>query len=289
MAQPAPSRGWQFMDLEAVKGGREDAEARSQSNRPAPDGPVRARLAVRRERNPMFTVRRDEDRHHLRRRRQESWRTFFGQSRLNARADGFGALTSLDESRFAPGAGTTRHVHREVEIVTYVREGALAHEDSLGRSGVIHAGEFQRMTAGSGLRHGETNASGSGWAHIFQVGVRPSERGLEPSHEQQRFPAAERRGLLRVVASPDGRGRSLRLHLDALLYSAILDPGQHLIHELSVGRAAWLHLVEGSVSLGDVLLLRGDGAAITAERAVSLTAQDASEILLLDLLPGWAW
>ena len=150
----------------------------------------------------------------------------------------------------------------------------------MGRSGVIQAGEFQRMTAGRGLRHSETNASRTEWAHVFQIWLRPSEAGLEPGHEQKRFSAAERRGGLCVVASPDARRGSLRIHQDALVYSAMLDPGQHVIHELSQGRSAWLHLVQGEVTLGDIVLTTGDGAGVTAEPAVSLTAREETEILL---------
>ncbi len=231
----------------------------------------------------MITLRRATERHHDRRRKQEVWHTFYPEDLADAFADGFGALEILNEDRLPPGGGVPRHPHRDAEIVTYVREGALAHEDSMGRSGVIHAGEFQRMTAGRGIRHSETNASRTDWAHVFQIWLRPSEAGLEPSHEQKRFCAAERRGFLCVVASPDGRSGSLRIHQDALMYSAMLDPGQHVVHELSQGRSAWLHLVQGEVTLGDVVLTTGDGAAVTAERAVSLTAREETEILLLDL------
>ncbi len=231
----------------------------------------------------MITLRRANERHHDRRRKREVWHTFHPEDRADALAGGFGTLEILDEDRLPPGAGVPRHPHRDAEIVTYVREGSLAHEDSMGRSGVIHAGEFQRMTAGRGIRHSETNASRTDWAHVFQIWLRPSEAGLEPSHEQKRFSAAERRGGLCVVASPDARRGSLPIHQDALVYSAMLDPGQHVIHELSQGRRAWLHLVQGEVTLGDTVLTTGDGAGVTAEPAVSLTAREETEILLVDL------
>ena len=234
----------------------------------------------------MITLRRGNERHHDQRRKQEVWRTF-RPDRADALAGVFGALEILDEDRLPPGAGVARHPHRYAEIVTYVREGALAHEDSMGRSGVIHAGEFQRMTAGRGIRHSERNASRTDWAHVFQIWLRPSEAGLETSHEQKRFSAAERRGGLCVVASPDARRGSLRIHQDALVYSAMLDPGQHVIHELTHGRSAWLHVVEGEVTLGDAVLTTGDGAGVTGEPAVSLTAREETEILLVDLCkPG---
>lgn len=233
----------------------------------------------------MITLRRAKERHHDCRRKQEVWLTFYSEDRADPLADGFGALEILNEDRVPPGAGVPRHRQHDAEIVTYVRKGALAYEDSIGRSGVIHAGEFQHMTAGRAVRHSETNASRSDWAHVFQIWLRPSEAGLEPIQEQKRFSAAERRGGLCVVASPDAQRGSLRVHQDALLYSAMLRPGQHVIHELADGRSAWLHLVEGEALLGDIVLTTGDGAGITGERAVSLTAREETEILLVDLGP----
>jgi len=231
----------------------------------------------------MITLRRAQERRHDRRGRQRSWLTFYPQNRADPLAGGFGALESLDEVRLSPGAGVPRRQPRDAEILTYVREGALAYEDSTGHSGVIHAGEFQRMTAGRAIRHGATNASRSDWTHVFQMWLHPSEAGLEPNQEQKRFCAAERRGGLCVVASQDARRGSLRIHQDASLYSAMLDPGEHVVHELSPGRSTWLHLVQGEATLGDLVLSTGDGAGVTAERAVSLTAREETEILLLDL------
>ncbi|HTE55961.1 MAG TPA: pirin family protein [Kofleriaceae bacterium] len=221
-------------------------------------------------------------RRHDRRRKRDAWLTF--EPRVGADpCAGFGALELLDEDRLQPGASIARRPRQAAEIITYVREGALAYEDSTGRSGVIHAGEFQRLTAGPAMRHSETNASRTEPAHIFQIWVRPSGAELEPGREQKRFSAADRRGGLCVIASPDARRGSLRIGQDALVYSAMLDPGQHVVHALSQGRGAWLHLVHGEVSLGDVVLTTGDGAGITADRAVSLTAREQSEILLFDL------
>jgi len=220
------------------------------------------------------------EREHDGSRKHEAWLTF---SMANQANDGFGSLETLNEWRMGPGAGVPRHRHHDVEIVSYVREGALAYEDAMGCSGVVQAGEFQRMTAGSGMRHNETNASRSDGAQVFQMGLRSWEAGLDPGYEQKRFSAAERRHGLCIVASPDSRRGSLRIHQDALIYSAMLDPGQHVVHELSPGRMAWLHLVQGEAALGDVILTTGDGAGLKGERAVSLTAREETEILLLDL------
>jgi quercetin 2,3-dioxygenase len=231
----------------------------------------------------MITLRRAKQRYHDQRRKQEVWLTFHPQARADPLADGFGALELLDEDRLAPGGYLAPHPHHDADIVTYVREGALAYDDSAGRSGVIQAGEFQRTTVGRGSRHSETNASRTEAAHVFQLWLRSAQAGLESGHEQKRFSAAERRGALCVVASPDARRGSLRVHEDALLYSAMLAPGKHVVHELGQGRRAWLHVVEGEATLGDVVLSTGDGAGITAERAVSLTAREETEILLVDL------
>jgi quercetin 2,3-dioxygenase len=231
----------------------------------------------------MIAVRRGKERHHDQRRKREVWLTFYPQDRADPLADGFGTLEFLDEDRVPPGAGIPRRPYDDAEIITYVCEGAITYEDSKGRSGVIQTGEFQRMTAGSGIIRGEANASRTEWAHVFRISLRPSQAGREPGYEQKRFSAAECRGRLRVVASPDARGGSLRMHQDALVYSALLETGQHVVHELSPGRRAWLHVVQGEVTLGDVVLTTGDGAGVAAERVVSLTALANASILLLDV------
>ncbi|MDD5306805.1 MAG: pirin family protein [Deltaproteobacteria bacterium] len=231
----------------------------------------------------MITLRRAMERHHVRRRKQEVWLTFFPQDRTDPLADGFGALETLDESRLSPGAIVAPRLRHEAEIVTHVLAGSLAQGDSTGWSGVIHAGEFQRMTTGRSVRHSERNASQTDRVHIFQMSLRPCESDLDCAHEQRLFSMAERRGVLCVVASPDGRRGSLRVHEDALIYSAMLDVGQHLVHELPQGRLAWLHVVRGEIVLGDLVLATGDGVGVAAELAVSFTAREKTEILLLDL------
>lgn len=231
----------------------------------------------------MITLRRAEERHHDRRRKREVWLTFFPRGEADPLAGGFGALEILDEVRLPPGACAPRRPYRDAEIVTYVRQGALACQNSTGGPAVVQAGEFQRTTAGRGMRHRETNASLTDWAQVFQISLRPAQADLEPGHEQKRFSAAERRGWPCIVGSPDGRRGSLLIHQDALVFSALLDPGKHVVHELLPGRSAWLHMVQGEAKLGDLVLTTGDSAGVTAERAVSLTAQEATEMLLLDL------
>ena len=220
----------------------------------------------------MIRLRRAKEREHDRR-----------NERSGGLTPGPGEPLDLDEDRLAPGAGFPPHARSDVELVTYVREGTLAYEDSTGRAGVIRAGEFQCMTVGRGVRHAEKNASRSAEAHIFRIWLHPAQGELAPGHEEKRFSAAQRRGGLCVVASSDARKGSLRIHQDALVFSALLDPGQHVVHELSQGRSAWLHLVQGEVALGDQILSTGDGAGVTAARAVSFTARERTEVLMLDV------
>jgi redox-sensitive bicupin YhaK (pirin superfamily) len=148
---------------------------------------------------------------------------------------------------------------------------------------VLHAGEFRRLTAGCGYRRDENNASRVEWARVFEVGLRPLEAGLEFGLEQKRFSVAERRGGLRLIGSLDGDKGSLHIHQDAQIYSAILEPGQHAVHELVGARSAWLHVIRGEVQLGDTVLVTGDGAGIATERSVSFTARLDAEVLLVDL------
>lgn len=232
---------------------------------------------------PVITLRRAKDRHYDRRREQEVWQTFYTEKRADAHTDGFGSLELLNENLLPPGASLPRCPDRDTEIVTYVQKGALAQEDSTGYSGVIHAGEFQRMIAGNGVCYNERNASQSEVARLFQIWLRPSKLGLNRNLEQKRFSIAERRSVLCVVASPDGREGSLCVHQDALIYSAMLDRGRHLVHGLSPRRIAWLHVVSGEATLGDLVLAMGDGVGVTTEHAVSFTATVDTEILLFDL------
>jgi len=230
----------------------------------------------------VIVLRRGSERLCVRHRKQEVWRTFDPLNRADPLADGFGALSALDEIHLSPSAGVTPRPDQQAEVVTYVLEGALAQEDSTGRSEVIRVDEFQRITTGR-VRHSERNASQGAAARLFRLSLHPAVAELDCTREHKLFPVAERRGVLRVVASPDGRRGSLRLHQDALVCSSILDPGQHLIHELKPGHSVWLHFVHGEAAVGGHILFGGDGAGVTDEPAVSLTARERSEILLIDL------
>jgi hypothetical protein len=237
----------------------------------------------------MITLRRDDERHHEQHRQQSVWLTFYPRDRANPFADGFGALESLSENRLPPRARAPRLLHHKVEILTYVREGALVYEDSSGRSGVLHAGEFQLLSVTGAIRRSETNASQTRWAQVFQIWLRLPQGRFVSDERLKRFSVAERRGNLCLLASPDSRRGSLRMYQDACLYSALLNPGQHLVHELAPGRGAWLHLVQGKATCGGSILRTGDGVGITAERAVSLTAEEETEILLFDLSGPMSW
>jgi len=241
----------------------------------------------------MITLRRNTDRRHVQRGKHDIWLTFYPQDRAGPVTDGFGALVALNEMRFPPGGASTPHPREAAEIVTYVYRGALAQEDSTGSSGVVYAGEFQWMTVGRGIRYKEANALKTDDARFFRISLLPTEAGLDPAYEQMRFPVAQRHNLLCVIASPDGRKSSLRILQDALIYSSILDPGHHLVHELLPGRSAWLHVICGEAALQEIILTEGDGVGVTIEPSVSVTAQEKSEILLIDLGPkprplaGW--
>jgi quercetin 2,3-dioxygenase len=223
----------------------------------------------------VLALRRSGERHHVRHNHRDAWLTFGPRD-----VDAFDALERFEENRIPAGLGVPSSQDHEAEIVTYVREGAIAYEDGSGQSGIIHAGEF-RCTAA--VRSRSVNVSRTHEAHVFRTWLRPSVVGLEPRREQKRFSAAERRGALCVVASPDARKGSLRLHGDAVVFSALLETGQHVVHELAAGRSAWLHLVQGEAGVADLILADGDGLGFRGERAVSLTALRPAEILLFDL------
>ncbi len=196
---------------------------------------------------------------------------------------GFGVLRVVNEDRVRPGAGFPRHAHRDMEIISYVLGGALEHKDSLGTGSVIRAGDVQRMTAGTGIRHSEYNHSREECVHFLQMWIVPEEPGLEPSYEQRTIPEPERRNTLRLVASRDGRERSLTIHQDVELYLASIGAGRSVHHDLDAKRGAWVQVAKGTVALDSYSLHAGDGAAISHEEGVSLTASEPADVLLFDL------
>jgi len=197
---------------------------------------------------------------------------------------GFGPLRVINEDRVTPGAGFDTHGHRDMEIISYVLEGALEHKDSIGTGSVIRPGDVQRMSAGTGVRHSEFNHSADAPVHFLQIWLLPEREGLAPSYEQKNFPPTEKQGKLRLVVSPDGRDGSLTIHQDALIYAAVLDEGDKLSYSLNSGRKAWVQIVRGSLDLNGEWLRTGDGAAVDDVASLSLAAHsDDTEFLLFDL------
>jgi len=196
---------------------------------------------------------------------------------------GFRALRVINEDRVAPGRGFGRHPHRDMEIISYVLEGALEHKDSMGHGSTIRPGDVQRMSAGTGVTHSEFNASSDETVHFLQIWIVPERRGLEPSYEQRTFAVDEKQNRFRLVASRAGRDGSVTVQQDAELYVALLDAGAEVHHELAAGRHAWLQLTRGAVRLNGVALAAGDGAALSGERGVRVEAVETAELLLFDL------
>jgi redox-sensitive bicupin YhaK (pirin superfamily) len=196
---------------------------------------------------------------------------------------GFRSLRVINEDIVQPGHGFPMHPHRDMEIITYILEGALEHQDSLGTGSVIRPGDGQRMSAGKGIRHSEKNPSQTDPAHLLQIWILPERQGLEPSYEQKAFPAEEKRGKLRLIAAPGGEDGAVTIHQDAKLYVSLLEPGQEVIHQLGKGRHAWLQVAKGAVDLNGNSLTQGDGAAISYEQKLKFKGREIAEILLFDL------
>ena len=190
----------------------------------------------------------------------------------------------MNDDRIAGGAGFPTHPHRDMEIVTYVLDGALEHRDSMGNGSVIRPGDVQYMSAGTGVAHSEFNASEKEPVHLYQIWMFPDKQGYKPAYGQKNFSEAEKRGKLRVVASPDGREGSVKIRQDNELYATVLGNGETVKHELKPERHAYVQVAKGSVTLNGKKLETGDGAAISQEKSVELTGIDEAEVLLFDLL-----
>ena len=232
----------------------------------------------------MITIRPAEERGHASHGWLDSYFTFSFADYQDSKHMGFRHLRVINDDRVAPGMGFGMHPHRDMEILTYVLEGALEHKDSMGNGSVIRPGRVQRMSAGTGITHSEINPSQTDPVHLLQIWVFPEQRGLPPGYEEREFPEEERRGRLRLIASRDGREDSTRWNQDADLYATLLSPGQGVSHSLKPGRHAWLHLARGAARLNDLALKGGDGAAISEEAGVTLRAEADSEALLFDLV-----
>jgi hypothetical protein len=231
----------------------------------------------------MINIRKSADRGYFDHGWLQTYHTFSFGEYHDPQQMGFRSLRVINEDRVAPRQGFGMHGHRDMEIVTYVLEGALEHRDSMGNGEVLRPGEFQRMTAGTGIRHSEFNPSDGDWVHLYQIWLLPEAKGLEPSYEQRAFSRDERAGRLRLVADPTGKDGSLNIRQDARIYLATLENDQTLSQEIAPGRHAWLQVLRGSVEVVDYVLTAGDGAAFSDESSVTLHTTAGGEIMLFDL------
>ena len=213
----------------------------------------------------------------------DSWHSFSFAGYHDPRHMGFGALRVINEDRVAAGTGFGTHGHRDMEIVSYVLDGALAHKDSMGNGSVIRPGDVQRMSAGTGVMHSEFNARQDGATHFLQIWIEPERRGIEPGYEERRFEAADKRGRLRLIASPDGADGSVTIHQQVRLYAVLLEGDERARLAIAPGRRAYVHVARGSVSLNGTPLSAGDAAKLVGEAAVELDRGIGAEVLVFDL------
>lgn len=231
----------------------------------------------------MIQVRKAQDRGHANHGWLDTYHTFSFASYRDPQHMGFRSLRVMNEDFVQPGQGFGTHPHNDMEIVTYVLEGALEHKDSMGNGEVLRPGEFQRMSAGTGITHSEFNPSGAEPVHLYQIWLFPERKGIEPSYEQKRFSTEERHNRLRLVASRNAEDGSLLIHQDARIYLSNMEAGHTVNHQLPPGRHAWLQVLRGHVSLNGTALDRSDGAAVSEEATLTIQADDDAEIMLFDL------
>jgi redox-sensitive bicupin YhaK (pirin superfamily) len=231
----------------------------------------------------MITIRRSEDRGLADHGWLKSLHSFSFADYYDPAHMGFGNLRVINEDRIAPGTGFGTHGHRDMEIVSYVLDGALAHKDSMGHGATITPGEVQRMSAGTGVRHSEYNHAPERETHFLQIWIVPSERGIAPGYEQKRFDDADKRGRLRLVAAPDGREGAVTLHADAAIHAGLFDGDESAALPLRPGRLGYVHVARGEVEVNGHALRAGDAAMLRDEPRVSLARGLAAEVLVFDL------
>lgn len=231
----------------------------------------------------MLTLRPHDQRGHADHGWLNSWHSFSFADYYDPNEMGFSVLRVINDDSVAPGGGFPTHGHQDMEIVSYVLDGALAHRDSLGNGSIIRPGDVQRMSAGRGIRHSEFNASDAEPVHFLQIWLLPAERGIEPGYEQKYFAPETKRNRLCLVASSDGRDGSVTLHQDASLYAGLFSPGATVAYDLAPGRKAYLHLARGNMRLNGQALATGDGAKVSDEARLELQGESEAEILLFDL------
>lgn len=233
----------------------------------------------------MIHVRKSADRGHFDFGWLDTHHTFSFGDYHDQRFMGFSALRVINEDTVAAGHGFPTHPHRDMEIITYILDGALEHKDSLGTGSVIRPGEVQRMTAGTGITHSEANPLKDQATRLLQIWILPKERNLKPSYEQTAFSTEERQGKLRLVGSPDGRDGSVTIHQDVNLYASLLKAGETVTLGLKPERFAWLQVAAGKVTLNGEVAAQGDGVAVAQESQISVTGVEDAEVLLFDLPP----
>lgn len=231
----------------------------------------------------MLSLRKSEDRGHAHHGWLESYHSFSFAEYDDPAHRAYSVLRVINEDRVDPAAGFPTHPHRDMEIVTYMLDGALAHRDSLGNGSVIRPGDVQRMTAGTGVSHSEFNPSDTAAAHFLQIWVMPERTGLTPGYEQTHYAESERHNQLRLVASPDGAQGSVTLHQDVRLYAGLLDADSVLTHPLQAGRRGYLHVARGDVVVNAQPLAAGDALKLEHEPVLSVSASTGAEVLLFDL------
>lgn len=231
----------------------------------------------------MITIRKAKERGHFDFGWLNTYHTFSFGDYYDPKHTHFRTLRVINEDFVQPGHGFPTHGHRDMEIVTYILQGALEHRDSMGTGSIIRRGDAQRMTAGTGVTHSEANPSPDTPVHLLQIWIFPSEHGLQPEYEEKKFTDDEKRNQLRLIVSPDGEDGAVRINQDAKIYASLLDERQSVVHTLADGRSAWLQVAAGSVALNEVDLKQGDGAAVSQESTLQVTAKESAEILLFDL------
>lgn len=231
----------------------------------------------------MMHIRKAHERGHANHGWLDTYHTFSFADYHDPAQMGFRALRVINEDRVHPGQGFGMHGHRDMEIITYVLEGALEHKDSMGNGSILRPGEFQRMSAGSGIRHSEFNPSATEPVHLYQIWLLPRSNGIQPGYEQKAFAETERRGRLRLVASPDGADGSLTIHQNAFVYLSSLNAGEKVSHEIKAGRYAWLQVLRGRINVDGTVLETSDGAAFSDEPRVVIVGEEPAEVMLFDM------
>jgi redox-sensitive bicupin YhaK (pirin superfamily) len=231
----------------------------------------------------MLQIRKGEERGNANHGWLQSKHTFSFADYRDPAHTGFGPLLVINEDRVAAGKGFGTHGHRDMEIISYVLDGALAHKDSMGTGSVLHYGDVQRMSAGSGVRHSEFNGSETKPVHFLQIWIEPNVTGIAPSYEEKHFTPESKQGRLRLVASNDGRDGSVLIHQDAAIYAALLGEGDRLEHPLAPGRTGYVHVIRGEVCVNGTALVGGDALKLKDEAAITLDKAVGTEVLVFDL------